>query len=302
MHFYSKLVLGLLWTVASAIASAQATGAADSDAEQLKIAALEALVSAPPARALPIAMKVLSGNHSDEVKSRALFILSQIDTPEAQSALVDVAATDTGELRLDAIRMIGIGGSPSALARLPDIFRNGDTEVRESVLEAYLIAGDSEAVYQIAANTADDDEFDMAVSTLGAMGARDKLKLLRGRPGDSESLIQAYAIAGDYESLEAIALDNSTPDRQLHALRALGMVGEERANQTLLEVYRSSSSEDIRESALEGMMIADYEEGVLQLFRESKDSAEKQQLLRMLVMMDSDAIIDIIDATLGGTQ
>jgi len=50
------------------------------------------------------------------------------------------------------------------------------------------------------------------------------------------------------------------------------------------------------------MMVADYDDGVLELFRASQDAGEKRELLRMLVMMDSDAALEIIDETLSGNQ
>ncbi|MGB5689186.1 MAG: hypothetical protein WBM45_07905, partial [Woeseiaceae bacterium] len=55
-------------------AFAQSTDAEDQDS--LKMAALEALITAPPERALPIVNKVLAGNNSTEIKERALFLLS----------------------------------------------------------------------------------------------------------------------------------------------------------------------------------------------------------------------------------
>ena len=42
----------------------------------------------PPERALPIIKKVLAGPQTTLVKQRALFVLSQIDSPEAQEILV----------------------------------------------------------------------------------------------------------------------------------------------------------------------------------------------------------------------
>ena len=60
------IVLALL---AAGTGYAQTT-ASDKTAEsdQLKLAALEALVAAPGDRALPIVAKVIAGNNSDEVK------------------------------------------------------------------------------------------------------------------------------------------------------------------------------------------------------------------------------------------
>ena len=66
--------------------------------------------------------------------------------------LLEFARDESSELSLHAIRMIGIGGDEQALAGLTDIYRAGNTETKESVLRAYLIAGDTAAVFEIAAN------------------------------------------------------------------------------------------------------------------------------------------------------
>ena len=50
------------------------------------------------------------------------------------------------------------------------------------------------------------------------------------------------------------------------------------------------------------MMVSGYDEGVLELFRASQDAEEKRDLLRLLVMMDSDAALAIIEETLSGNR
>jgi len=275
---------------------------AGDDTEQLKIAALEALISAPEERALPLAEKALRGNHSDEVKSRALFVLSQIDRPEAHELLLETAQREDGELRFEAVRMIGIGGNADALGQLGTLYAGGDSELREAVLEAYLIAGDSAAVLELAVNATTPEEREDAVEILAAMGARDELRQLKDRAGVSESLIQSLAVAGDGEALREIAADGSDPRMQREAIEALGIVGGSEVDQALVEIYRGADSEDIRKAALDGLLIAGHDEGVLELYRASSDAAEKKDLLEYLVMMDSDAIWDIIDSTLDGGQ
>lgn len=287
--------------IACALLGAAATTIAQTDDnEALKVAALEALIAAPPERALPIVQKVLAGNDSNELKTKALFILSQIDQPEAQTILLDTARNGSGELQLEAIRMIAINGNPEAMGGLADLYASGDGELKEAVLEAYLIADDGDAVYQIALNTQDPEEFERAVEMLGAMGALDQLRTLRERGDMSEELIQAYAIAGDVETLSELANDSSDPETQVAAIRALGIAGDDEVNPTLVGIYRNSDSPDVKEAALGGMLIGDHDEGVLQLFNESNDAEEKRELLELLVMMDSDAVWDIIDATLEG--
>lgn len=300
-----KLSVRIIFTALAFIAAnavmAQASASAD-ESEQLKIAALEALMSAPAERALPIVEKVLSGSHSNEVKMRALFVLSQIDLPGAQALLLDTAKNGTGTFRLEAIRMIGISGDPAAMAGLADIYATGDSDAKSRVLHAYMIADDVDAVYAIAANATDDDEFENAVHMLGIMGANDELRNLRDKAGNSGVLIHAYAMAGDVESLRAMALDNSDPKKQAAAIQGLGIVGGEEVNATLLEIYRGTDSEQVKEAALHGMLVSDYDEGVLELFRSSQDGKEKRVLLRMLVMMDSEAAMEAIEKTLSGGQ
>ena len=291
----SKLALA---TVLLLLATGSPAQTQASDDESLRMTALEALITAPPERALPIVDKVLSGNHSPELKERALFILSQMETPESQSRLLAFANDGQGELQVEAIRMIGIGGDRDAMASLGEIYRNGDGDVREAVLEAYLIANDTAAVFEIAVNTEDEDEFAEAVQMLGAMGANEELRELRGRAGLSESLIEAYAISGDAESLRELAMDGSNPEMQERAIEALGIVGGDDVNQTLMDIYASAASEDVRDAAMEGLFIAGHDEGVLELYRNADDPAEKRQLLEYLVMMDSDVVWDLIDSAL----
>ncbi|MDJ0748385.1 MAG: HEAT repeat domain-containing protein [Woeseiaceae bacterium] len=272
----------------------------DEDREELRLAALEALISAPAERALPIVDKVLAGDHSDELKERALFILSQLDTPEAQSRLMSFARDGQGELKLEAIRMIGISGDGQAMSGLGDIYRNGDRDTREAVLEAYLIADDEDAVFAIASSTEDEQEFSNAVEMLGAMGATDKLRDLRERAGLSESLIEAYAISGDAETLRQLALDESDPATQQLAIEGLGIVGDEGVGELLVSIYRDSESEDVRDAVIHGLMVADDDGAMLELYRGAATSAEKQQILELLVAMDNEEVWSLIDEALEG--
>lgn len=298
-----KNLVKLPWLLSALLLSSAgyAQSDANSDAEDLKIAAIEALISAPPERALPVVTKVLAGNHSDEVKERALFILSQIETPESQAILARYASEESGALQLEAIRMIGIGGDKDALANLVAIYQSGSPEVKAAVLEAYLISEDKEAIFAIA-TTAKGKEFEDAVQMLGAMGAHEELRALRTQAGVSESLIEAYAISDDFESLREVALDGSNPEMQVQAIEAMGIVDDEKAGVALLEIYRGAASKEVREAALQGLLVADNDAAIIELYRSSQDPVEKKQLLEYLVMMDSDEVWNIIDSTLDTEQ
>lgn len=299
MKTLAKIILtGTLLSLTTASA-AQKSGR--DDAEELKIAAVEALITAPADKALPVITKVLGANHSVEVKEAALFILGQIDRPEARTLLLDVAHEQSGELRLEAIRMIGIGGDAETLANLKALYDKGDQDIRGAVLEAYLIAGDKKAVFDIAVNAKGDD-FEEAVEMLGAMGAREELRALRGQMGPSETLINAYAVSGDFDELRKMALDGSESKTQILAIEAMGIIGGNEVNTTLVQIYRDAKSADVREAALDGMIIARHDAGVLELYRASSDPAEKKELLESLVAMGSDDVWTIIDSALDGNE
>jgi HEAT repeat protein len=293
MTAFRNLLLATLILSIGAAALAQ-----DDDKESLKIEALQALMSAPPERALPIVAKVLKGNGSADLKQHALFVLGQIDLPEARALLLETARTGDVELRREAIRAIGIGGDPEALKELAAIYAGGDADTKNAVLEALLIADDRKGVYEIAASTKDPEEFEKAVEKLGAMGATDELRALRDRAVGAEALIHAYAIAGDVESLTALATDSSNPERQMQAIQGLGVAGGDKVGEVLLKVYRTSGSADVKGAALNGLMIAGDDQAVLELYRSSNDADEKRKLLQTLVNMDSDAVWSIIDKTL----
>jgi HEAT repeat protein len=298
MQKLHPFLLALLFAGALVPAFALADADEPGDAERLKVAAIEALMSAPPHRALPIVTRVLGSDESDEIKEKALFVLSQIELPEAQELLLEVARSGSPGLREEAVRMIGINGDPTGLVALAELYRAGDEDMREAVLQAYLIADDADGVLAIAEAATTAEEFESAVETLGAMNASEQLRALRGSRGVSETLIEAYAIAGDTESLRELALDGSNPRQQAEALHGLAVAGGSEVNEILMQVYRSTQDEELKEAALEGLLIADHDEGVLLLFQESQDPKEKRRLLETLVNMDSDAVWDIIDATL----
>ena len=272
MTIRPKLIIATVALLAMSASLAQTeVSDVEDPTEVLKIAALEALMMAPPKKALPLVIKVLDAENTDEVKERALFVLSQINLPEAQERLLDVARSDDSELSSEAVRMIGIGGNAEALAGLQDLYSSGDEDLREAVLEAYMIAGDVDAVHAIATNASDADEFQAAVEMLGVMGAVDRLQALSESSGFTEELIQA-----------------------------LGIAGGDDVNATLMQIYRDAETDDIRKAALEGMMISGYDDGVLQLYKESTNINEKRDLLQMLSIMDSDLMMEVIDAALAG--
>lgn len=273
---------------------------APTEPEQLAIAALEGLLSAPPQRSLPLVRRVLAGSQTELVKMRALFVLSQIDSDEAQQLLLQQARADDGDLRLEAIRMVGIGGNDKALAALADLYQSGDGSVRQEVLNAYLIAGRKQDVLQLARSAKDEDEARAAIQALGAMGALAELRQLGDLGQHSGALVQAYAIAGDLDSLVKLAQTATDEEARIEATRSMGIVGDKAASAALLEIYQRDDSPRVRQAALDGLMMRGDEAALLEIYRASKNTEEKTRILRQLTMIGGDAAMEAIDAALQG--
>jgi len=278
--------------------STQAAERAPTADEELALAAMEGLMAQSPERALPIIKKVLAGSQTKLVKQRALFVLSQIDSPEAYDILVQTARSSDAALRGEAIRSIGIGGNPKALDGLQAIYNGGSADVKQEVLQAWMIAGHKEGIYQAALNAKTEEEATQAIHLLGAMGASDELRKLGDKPNAASGLVDAYAISGDLASLRKIADGNGDRATRIDAVRKIGIVQNDAARAALQEIYARSSDTEIREAALQGMLMTGDDEGVLALYRAAKTAEEKRSLLRTLTMMDGDAALQAIDAAL----
>ena len=291
------LALLMAGTAASLCAKeAERAAPAPTDQEELAIAALEGLMAQPPERALPILKKVLAGAQSTLVKRRALFVLSQIEGPEANDILMQTARSTNAELRGEAIRSIGIGGDPKSLDALLEIYRTGDGSLKKEILEAWMIADRKEPVYQAAINAKTEEEATDAIRTLGEMGATDELRKLGDKPITSNGLLEAFAISGDLAGLRKIVDGNGDHKVRVDAVRNIGIIDSDAARSALREIYSKTADAEMKDAALQGMLISQDDQGVLALYRAAKTTDEKRSLLRTLSMMDSNAALEAIDA------
>ena len=160
---------------------AQTRPAAQGDAgladDELADIAVQGLMNAPPERALPVLKRVLASQRSIKVKKRALFVLSQLETDDAMKVVLDTAKSSSEpELRKEAINMLGVSGTQSAVAGLVDIYATSSSaDEKRRVIEAWLVADRKDLVLKAARNEADPKVRRRAIETLGSMEASEEL-------------------------------------------------------------------------------------------------------------------------------
>jgi glycine betaine/choline ABC-type transport system substrate-binding protein len=179
-------------------------------------------------------------------------------------------------MRNEAIRSIGIGGDPKSLDALLPIYNAGGKDVKSKVMEAWMIAERKEVVYQIALNAKSEDEASEAIRMLGVMGATEELRKLGDRPNASRGLIEAYALSGDLASLRKIADGTQDKSVRVQAVRQIGIIDGEASRAALREIYTRSTDAEIKDAALQGLLIADDDKGVLALYQAAKTTEENR--------------------------
>lgn len=288
----------LLGTSAAAAASAAAedAGADVAEREALVESALTGLLSAPPERALPLLQRVITGNYSARSKERALFVLSQIDDPQASAQILQIARSGEPVLRDRAIRMLGMSGGEAARQALQTLYRDSaDMQVRRSVLQAWMISADADSMLQAARTDASSSLRAEAVRLLGAMGALDELRQLLSESKDAEvqaSALEALGIAGASDDLATVAAGAGALPLRLQALRGLGIAG---AGERLVELYPRLQSVELKAAAREGLLISGHQSGLRQLYSAAQDPNEKRELLKLISLLGGDEALDAIE-------
>jgi hypothetical protein len=272
--------------------------------DELADIAVQALMNAPPERALPVLKRVLASQRSIKVKKRALFVLSQLESDEAMKVVVDAAKNSREpELRREAINMLGVSETQIGVEGLVDIYATSNSaEEKMRVIEAWLVAERKDLVLKTARTENDPKVRRKAIETLGAMEASDELAQLFETTEDAANrtaIIEALGVAGNVNALKSIAGNANLPEKQRKdAMEALGVASDGGGAAALVELYGKANTPALRDAALQGLLVSDDVEAVKKLYRSARTTEEKKALLQILTSMDDESVIDLIEREL----
>lgn len=272
-------------------------------AEQDALDAIDALMATDNPRAIPILERVLAGTHGDRVKTRALFVLVQLDGKAAERQL-DAILRGNGstELKREAIKMLAFGGEGSALDRLSGLYaEQREPALRRAVLEAWMLGERGDLLARAASTETDAGLRHEAINLLGAMDDGAALETLYGQISDVKTradVLRALGVAGEHERLQRLAQGAREEALQRAALEGLGIAGGAKARAAITQIYRQAASAAVKRAAINGFIICGGGKELLELYRAETDVDLKRQLMQALVVTDGDAAIDAIDERL----
>lgn len=148
--------------------SGQPISPAQESNDDMKLLAINSLMSADPDRAIPLVEGILRGNSPPNVKRNALFVLTQSRSPKAQQVISDYAkGGGNPDLQLAAIQYLGQTGTRDVQQQLTGIYgSSNDMRVKSSIIDSLISSRAYDALLNIAKNEKDANLRNRAIRNL----------------------------------------------------------------------------------------------------------------------------------------
>jgi HEAT repeat protein len=266
--------------------------------EDLKLIAIQGLMNSDPERAVPLLEKVLQGNQSPKVKERALFVLAQSGSPQAR-AIISSIARGQGDRALQgkALNDLAMFGGKESRAELADIYAHSDdTEVKRSILRAFMVSGETDRILAAAKTEKNLDLRREAVRQLGVMGAGDHLwQLYQNEPSQDikREIIRSMFVGGQADRLLALAQNEKNTDLRKEAIRSMGLMGSRTAD-SLTSLYQNEKTTDIRKEIMNAFFLQGNAKALVNIARNEKDPQLRKTAVEKLSLMNSKDATDFM--------
>src|SRR5947209_14245101 len=273
--------------------------------DDVKLMAITGLLNSDPDRAIPILQGILrSPSQSAKMKDRALFVLSQTNSPRAAEVLSSIAKDGTNRgLQSRALKYLGVMGSENGRKILEDVYRSsGDLEVKRTVLKSFMVSGDHARLYALARGEGNPELRADAVRQLGVMGARNELaELYKGETSIEvkKNIIQAMFIGGSADKLGELARAETNPELRVAAIKSLGLVSGEHSSAILKSLYESDQNLEVRQAVIKALFLHGDARTLVALGRAEKNPELRKSIVSKLSIMNSkdaaDFLLDILN-------
>jgi hypothetical protein len=267
--------------------------------EELKMLAIQGLMTSDPEHALPLLEKVLDGTSTPKEKSKALFVIAQSGSPEARQILGRIASGQSNPgLQRKAVEYLGIFGGAEARKTLAEVYtKTGEESVKRAILRSYMISGDKEDLFAAAKNEKDLELRREAIRQLGILHGVDELQQLYQKEQSTElrrDLLQAFFLAGDAGKLVQVAGNEKDPDLRREAIRNLGLISSSESAKALQTIYAKETDRGAREEVLNAYFLQGNAAALVAIARSEKDPELKKAAVSKLALMHSKEATDYL--------
>jgi tetratricopeptide (TPR) repeat protein len=216
---------------------------AESD-DDLKLLAINGLMSSDPDRAVPLLQKVLADpKASPRVKERALFVVAQSRDQRAREILTQIAkGGGNPDMQLKAVEYIGMFSKGNGQA-LTDIYSStGDLAVKRAVIRGLMISSDSDTLLNLAKTEKSPELRREAIRMLGVMKRErtgDALVSLYGSESErsvKQAIVDGLFIQQNAKAMVDIARKENDMSMKKEVVQRLALMRSKEASDYMMEL------------------------------------------------------------------
>lgn len=278
---------------------------AEIDDDELKLYAINSLMSSPSKKTVPILTKIIKGNSSDKIKKRAMFVLTQTNSADAFEEIAKLAAEDSNEtIQRYAIEMLGVSGTKKSIDLLSNVYQQSNNEnIKRRILQSYMVAGEHKQLLDLARSEKSEPLKVKAIDLLGVMGrSQDLVSLYKEKAfsAQRERIIHGLAVGGSSEEL--VEIINSEKDSELvvTAVEKMGIIGGRKTEGKLIEIYNNDADREVKYAVIKALFVQGNAKQLVSLVKKEKDPALKRKMLKNLSIMGGDESSEFFNEILEG--
>ncbi len=287
--------------------------------EEMRIAALHALLQMAPEKALPVLKDIATGKTeaSDDLRQNAVFMLCQQGDEGLDAVLETLPKVTDPELKQVMIMCLAQDDSERSLDALVELMRSSqDPEVQQTIMMA-IGRRDDERAYDLLAEIVADPQRDPELRAYALMGLAQSdddrridlaIQIINGQdePDDlMEMALMVLARSDDPRAGDALFTVAANP-KMGDDVRAMALYSAADNGDVTVEklrgIYDSTDSRDIKIQVCHVLTRLDDEKGALDLMldivRNEKDPEIRQNAIFWIGQFDdpraADALVDIV--------
>jgi HEAT repeat protein len=267
----------------------------ESDCE-LKLLALNGLQQADAAKAVPLLEKMIHSTDCVKLRSQALFVLTQSNSPEAREAITKMAKGEGVNplVQERAIQALGMYRADSGREILGQIYSSStDTDVKKTILRALMQSNDRARVLAAAKSEKDPELRIEAIRMLGNMNAKDDIwQLYQGESSVDvkKQILNSMFQSNDVDRVSQLAMNEKDPGLRMSAINYLGMMDRRngtKGEDTLLAIYAADTNPDVRKKVINALFTSNDAKALVTLAKKETDPEMKKKIVSELSVMHS---------------